>query len=105
MPAEIDLTDLSLLIFADVATTGKRTQQRLNTLCAAQQGLCVTRPPKALQALERAGLIEIRRTTPGRGRKDAEHTGYKFDITDKGLSLHRRLMAALRHAATHIITE
>lgn len=89
MPAP-ELTDLSLLILADLGVKQSRNQQRLNTLIGDAQGSNWKNPPTDLKALADAGLVEIRRT----GSAD----GYKAEITDRGLLLHRCLMAALRNA-------
>jgi hypothetical protein len=82
-----ELTELSLLILADLSGTGKRTQQRIRTL-QLNAGDQAARP-RGLQALEAHGLVTIHPVTGG---------GYKVSITDAGISRHTALMTTLRNA-------
>lgn len=85
-----ELTDLSLLLFADLGVAQKRMQPRINTLLQSQQGRSDRHAPKALQALERAGWLTVRRIQ--------ESASYCVEMTDQGLAVHRRMVAALREA-------
>lgn len=89
MPAP-ELNDTSLLILADLGVSQERTKTRINTLQEGSTPRCFTGPPASLHALAEAGLVEIRNTAGG----------YKVEITDKGLALHRHCMALMRLAAT-----
>ena len=90
MPATDDLTDLSFLIFADLGVQPTRTQARINSLTNGLQGNNQTNAPVCLRALVDAGFITHRPTA----------NGYKVEITDKGLALHRQCMALMRQAAS-----
>lgn len=99
---ELELSPLSLVIFADVAESpkSKRRFDRVDTLLTASTTNARTKEghsvPWPVQALEKAGLVEIRRAT--RAKTPDATPGWSVEITDKGLELHRRLMATLRNA-------
>ncbi len=89
---DLELTDYSLLILADVGCVGARMSQRLHTLIGNKYGTALKSPPGPLQSLVVAGLVEVRPTD----------NGYKIEMTDKGLRVQSTLMLALRDAVkTH----
>jgi hypothetical protein len=92
--SEPELTDLSLLILADLGVKPTRNQQRVNTLTQDLLGGNYEIAPASVRALEAAGLLTIRKTGTGKN--------YKLEISDKGLALHRHLIALLRQAATEL---
>jgi hypothetical protein len=89
---DLELTDYSLLLLADLGCAGKRVSQRIHTLLGASYGTASKSPPGPLNSLVLAGLVEVRPTD----------NGYKIEITDKGLIVQSTLMLALREAVkTH----
>jgi hypothetical protein len=95
-----DLNDLSLLALADLAQApqGKRRFDRIASLFTqtSSHGSRAS-VPAPIRSLEEAGLVEVRKSA--KGRRDPEiEPGWSCHITDKGLLLHRCLMAALRNA-------
>lgn len=85
----IELTDLSLIILADLGGKPRRLKKRIETLSEGQQGKCVKYPPKPLRALEERGWITIK---PSYMVED----GYTVEITDTGLAKHSQLMNQFR---------
>jgi hypothetical protein len=99
-----DLNDSSLLVLCDVAAmdTGRRQSARIATLLNGAGGsshgiLNKGVVPGCVDALVKAGLVTVRRSTP-RADRDAK-PGWTVEITDKGQLLHRCLVAALRNAS------
>lgn len=84
-----DLTDLSLLILADLGGRPKRLKKRIETLAEGQQGHCHKYPPKPLRALEERGWVHIRNSANTEGC-------YIVEITDEGLKKHTELINKLR---------
>ncbi len=94
-----EINDFSLLVLADLATeptTGRR-HQRIGTLMGSHLNVNGGGVPGFITAMETAGLVQITRTLTGT-RKDRRQTGWNLTLTDKGLSLHRSLMASLQNA-------
>lgn len=100
---DLELSPLSLVIFADLAESpkGKRRFDRVDTLLTASTTNARTKEghsvPWPVQALEKAGLVEIRRAT--RAKTPDATPGWSVEITDAGLTVHRELMARLRDVA------
>ena len=91
---EPELSPASLLVLCDLAeaSNGRRRDARLWTLLGSNTITRGVGAPVAVKALIHAGLVEMRSKT---GSWDVE-------ITDRGLTLHRCLMAALRNSAVLI---
>lgn len=87
-----ELDDQSLLVLVDLGMAGKRLRKRIGTLLCSNPGALPAgnAVPRAVRALVAAGLAS---TSPSSGTD-----GFKVEITDAGLILHRCLMAALRNA-------
>lgn len=99
---DLELSPLSLLVLCDLADApkGRRRFDRVDTLLKtaavrldSNGGRSV---PGAVAALELAGFVEVRRAT--RAKTPDAIPGWSAEITDKGLLLHRCLMAAMRNA-------
>lgn len=92
------LTDLSLFILADVATSqaGYRRSDRIENLLNLTGKHARISIPEDVQALHEAGLVHVRRSG---GKPNKPPPGYSVHITDAGLAKHRALMATLRAAA------
>lgn len=84
------LTDISLVLFADIATAGKRRMERINTLMGGMSNTGTRDgPPRPLLALVNAGLVTVRKASGSTGT-------YIAELTDRGLERHRQLITALR---------
>lgn len=97
----VDLTDLSLLVLADVAVSerGTRRFDRMVTLLERTPGRG-SKPdfvPAAVKALESAGLVEVRRST--RDKASDATPGWTVSLTDAGQTAARLLTERLRDLA------
>lgn len=99
---DLELSPFSLTILCDVASSPKlrRRFDRIDTLLKATEITVNSKKgrsvPGCVLALEKAGLVEIRRAT--QSKEPGSTPGWSIEITDKGLTIHRCLMATLRNA-------
>lgn len=100
---DLELSPYSLTILCDLAASPKlrRRFDRIDTLLKATDTTVSSKAgksvPGCVQALEKAGLVEIRRATRAK-TPDAE-PGWSIEPTDAGLTVHRELMTRLRDLA------
>lgn len=100
---DLELSPFSLTILCDVASSPKlrRRFDRVDNLLKATDTTVSSKAGKSVPgcvlALEKAGLVEIRRAT--QSKQPSSTPGWSIEITDAGLTVHRELMARLRDVA------